>query len=103
MRLALFRGAEGGNTKQGFAGESFKQGLIFGRFHVRNKAVWKLFKDGHELRYPGPGDAEVVARGGLCSLRIFDQIFPHLDGHGPRCSCKPALALVGEVAKDRIN
>jgi hypothetical protein len=24
----------------------------------------------------------VVASGSLCSFRIFDQIFPHLDGHG---------------------
>jgi len=78
----FFRVSKGGNAEHGFTGESFKQGLIFGRFHDRNKVIREVLNDGHELGYPGPGDAESVARGGLCSLRIFDQIFPHLDGHG---------------------
>ena len=82
MRFALFRSAESGNAKQGFTGESFKQGLIFGRFHDRNKVVREVLNYGHELGYPGPGDAEAVACGCLCSLRIFDQIFLNLDGHG---------------------
>ena len=82
MRLALLWGAECGYSEHGFTGESFKQGLIFGRFHDRNKAVREVLNDGHKLGYPGPGDAEAVARGSLCSLRIFYQIFPHLDGHG---------------------
>ena len=56
--------------------------MIFGRFHDRNKVVREALNDGHKLGDPGPGDAEVVARGSLSSLRIFDQIFPHLDGHG---------------------
>ncbi len=30
--FALFWHPESGDTKQGFTGESFKQGLIFGRF-----------------------------------------------------------------------
>lgn len=82
MCFALFWGAERRDAEQGFTGESFKQGLIFARFHGRNKVIREVLNDSHQLGYPGPGDAEAVARGGLCSLRIFDQIFPHLDGHG---------------------
>jgi|GEM_PF-3586255 len=82
MGFALFWGVKGGDAEQGLAGESFKQGLIFGRFHDRNKVVREVLNDSHQLGYPGPGDAEAVARGGLRSLRIFDQIFLHLDGHG---------------------
>ncbi len=80
--MAFFGGAEGGDAKQGFTGESFKQGLVFGSFHDRNKVSRELLNDGHELGYSDPGDAEMIARGGLCSLRIFDQIFLNLDGHG---------------------
>ena len=33
----------------------------------------------------------------------FRSDIPELGRPWPRYSCKPALALVGEVAKDRIN
>ena len=82
MSLPLFRGAEGGDAEQGLTGESFKQWLIFGRFHDRNKVVREVLSYGHELGNTGPGDAEMVTSGGLGSLRVFYQIFPHLDGHG---------------------
>lgn len=53
MLLTLFRGVERGDTKQGFTGESFKQGLIFGRFHDRNKVVREVINNSHELGYLG--------------------------------------------------
>ena len=56
--------------------------MIFGCFHDRNKVVREVLNDGHELGYPGPGDAEVVTSGSLCSLRVFYQIFLNPDGHG---------------------
>lgn len=68
MGFALFRGDQGGDVEQGFTRESFKQGLISGCFHDKNKVIREFLNDSHELRYPGPGDAEVVVRGGLCSL-----------------------------------
>ena len=69
--MALFRGAERGYAEQSSTGESFDQDLIFGSFHDRDKVIREFFEDGHELRYTGPGDAEVGSSGSLCSLRVF--------------------------------
>ncbi len=81
MRLALFRGAEGGDAEQGFTGKSFKQGLIFGSFHGINEVIRKLLKGGHELGYTAPGDPEAFSGSSICSLRVGFEVFTHFDGH----------------------
>ncbi|MDO8662990.1 MAG: hypothetical protein Q7K98_07230 [Candidatus Omnitrophota bacterium] len=60
-----------GNLKQGFAGESFDEVLVFSGFQAGYKVSWDLIENGHKLGYSGPGDAEMVTSGSLCSLRVF--------------------------------
>ena len=80
--LALFDAAESDNSEQGFSGEAFERGLIFGALKGGYEIGRKLLQDCHELGYPGPGDSEIVPGSGIRSLRVFRKIFLNPDGHG---------------------
>lgn len=76
VRLALLGSVQAGYSEQGFAGESFDEGLVFGGFQVRDEVSRDLLKDRHELGYPGSGDADLLPEHlSLSRIReLFDKV-----------------------------